>query len=105
MKLKIGHLEVKVILDSGHLDGELGKFNDVKSELHVGRDLSPREFVSTLLHEIMHATAYAYGLRSHLLKDKDSEEIICETLGNGLAQALCENRELIKLLKSKVENE
>lgn len=104
MKLKIGHLEVKVILDSKYLGDEIGKFDDRVAELHVAGDLGEREFVATLIHEILHAITYSYGLRATLLKEQDDEEHICEVFGNGLAQAFCENKSLINLLKEKITN-
>lgn len=102
MKIKIGHLEWRVVLNSEALDHDYGKCNDTKCEIHISGEQNDREFVSTLLHEMMHATFYAYGLRNKY--KEDDEEHICGTVANGLAQAFCENKKLIKLLKEKIDN-
>ena len=57
---------------------------------------------NTLLHEILHAIVYQYGLAEDI---KDKEEKIVNTLTNGLSAVFIDNPWLLDYLKDKVKKE
>tara|TARA_Y100001963_G_scaffold45434_1_gene64064 strand:- start:4840 stop:5208 length:369 start_codon:yes stop_codon:yes gene_type:complete len=67
-----------------------------------GSTLGSMHGANTLLHEILHAIVYQYGLAEDI---KDKEEKIVNTLTNGLSAVLIDNPWLLDYLKDKVKKE
>lgn len=92
--IKIGYQDIK-ISEADFLDGEQGLYSADRSEIRLKQGIEGREALNTMLHEVMHAIVYSYGMK-HSFKDGDHEEKIVNALGNGLTETLVRNQALAK---------
>lgn len=92
--IKIGYQDIRVC-EADFLDGEQGLYSADRSEIRLKQGIEGREALNTMLHEIMHAIVYSYGMK-HSFKDDEHEEKIVNALGNGLTEALMRNQTLAK---------
>jgi len=90
----IGYQDIEV-LETDFPENEQGVYLSDKPQIRIQQDLSPREYLNTVLHECLHAIFYVYGAKS-LVKDEEEEEKLVNVLGNGLAEVFSRNPELVK---------
>lgn len=57
----------------------LGITKYVKCEIVIRSDLSKELYRSTVVHELVHAYAFSYGV--HLIANEETEESICDFIG------------------------
>lgn len=101
--LRIGYQDVSVTETSFEEDTALtdsdGYYLSAKAAIAIKKTISPREKINTVLHECLHAIFHNYGMRE-VITDKDREEFIVNTLGNGLTQVLVSNPALLDWIKA-----
>ena len=77
-----------------------------KNTISITENLSDADYSCTLIHEILHAIVYYYGLtQSGQPLDSDAkEEIVVNNIANGLTAALKDNPFLLKELTQRLHN-
>lgn len=95
--IKIGYQDIK-ISEFDFIDGEQGCYRADESEIRVREGLSNRELLNTILHEVLHAIIYCYGLKDNFKNDGDEEKIV-NALGNGLTEVILRNPALVKFIE------
>lgn len=98
--IKIGYQDIKVS-EMDFVDESQGVYRADQSEIRIREGLEAREKLNTVLHEILHAIVYSYGLKNDF-KDDDEEEKVVNALGNGLTEAFIRNPELMEFIKNAV---
>lgn len=98
--IRLGYQDI-VVTEVDAIDNTQGSYNNESHEIKVKSGLGNREKLNTVLHEILHACVYCYGLKSEF-KDDDSEEKIVNALGNGLTETLVRNKELVEFIGKSV---
>lgn len=98
--IQLGYQDIKV-LEIESIDNTQGSYNNESHEIKIKSEMGSREKLNTLLHELLHACVYAYGLKSEF-EDDDAEEKIVNALGNGLTEVLVRNKELVEFIKQSV---
>jgi len=103
--LKIGYQDVRIILSTPEeeklLEDSQGFYDGKHSEIVIKDSVCMRERINTLLHEILHAAYYTYGMRE-ILDDKEKEEYACNNLGNALTQVFRDNPALLDWIKENI---
>lgn len=94
--IKLGYQDIKVS-EVDAIDNTQGSYNNESHEIKIKVGMDNRERLNTIIHEILHACIYVYGLKCEF-KDDDTEEKIVNALGNGLTEALVRNKELIQFV-------
>jgi len=97
--IKLGYQDIKV--SEADLDDAQGCYKAEQAEIRIKQGMEPREKLNTLLHEIIHACVYTYGLKDEF-KDHDHEEKVVNALGNGLTDVFVRNKELIEFVRKSV---
>lgn len=96
--IKIGYQHVK-IAPKAFNEEESGRYNDHDAEIFYHPERSERETVNTIIHESLHAICHNYGLRNCVFKEADREELVVNTIANGLTQVFLDNPELLDWIK------
>jgi hypothetical protein len=91
------------IVEKEHVHGaqEFGLFSVDASRIEIRSGQGPREEANTLIHEVLHAICYAYGLRLPF----EEEERIVNAVANGLCDFLARNPELVQYLTEGLKHE
>lgn len=71
-------------------EASYGQWRSLEQKILVDRDQNPLTTLSTVLHELLHAIRWAYGV-----EPKDSEERQVNVEANGLTQVLRDNPHLL----------
>lgn len=95
MKLKIGYQDVEVKFSDME---EYGCYHSDKGVIKIQEGTEGKEYLNTLIHEVLHAIYYTYGLKRLPDHTDEKEEHIVTTLGNALTQVITDNPELIDVL-------
>jgi hypothetical protein len=98
--IKLGYQDIKVS-EVPAIDDTQGSYNNEHHEIKIKADMGSREKLNTLLHELLHACVYSYGIKSEF-GDGEREEKVVNALGNGLTEALVRNKELVAFIKDSV---
>lgn len=94
-KVFLSYLALDIVeKEVSHGAQEYGLFSPEISRIEVRQGQGPREEANTLVHEVLHAICYAYGLRLSF----DEEERIVNAMANGLCDLLARNPDLIAYL-------
>jgi hypothetical protein len=97
MKLRIGHLDyvVRPYADGDpHYGSAYGLTRTVQQEILLDSVNTPERQLETLIHEILHGYADAFG---HVEREF-TEEQLCKFAGCALAAAFLNNRHLLPVL-------
>ena len=98
--IKLGYQDITVTeVDS--IDNTQGSYDNDSHEIKIKSGIGNREQLNTLLHEILHAIVYGYGLKCEF-KDDEHEEKVVNALGNGLTEVLVRNKELVAFIGKSV---
>lgn len=101
--LKIGYQDVTVTETTFEKDSTIsdstGYYLSEKARIAIKETMTTREKINTVLHECLHAIFYNYGMRE-VISDKDREEFIVNTIGNGLTQLLVANPALLEWIRA-----
>lgn len=98
--IKIGYQDIKVS-EVAAIDDTQGSYNNESHEIKIKSEMGSREKLNTLLHEMLHACVYAYGIKSEFL-DGDKEEKVVNALGNALTEVLLRNKDLVEFIRQSV---
>ena len=105
-KIRIGYQDVRVMITDSMTERALedsnGFYHSKRSEIVIAREQDTREIVNTVIHECLHAIFFTYGMRE-IVDDKEKEEYIVNTLGNGLTQIFLENPDFLEWVRSNLE--
>ena len=74
-----------------------GEYEHRKNQITIQQGLSPLDEANTLLHEILHGVAYINSLTQtgQPLDSENKEEVVINTITNGLAQVFRDNKWLL----------
>lgn len=98
--IKLGYQDITVI-EVPAIDNTQGSYDNDSHEIKIKSEIGGREKLNTLLHELLHACVYTYGLKNEF-DDDDAEEKVINALGNGLTEALVRNKELVEFIRQSV---
>lgn len=77
----------------------LGSFSALQNRIAITPDADRMKVLDTLLHEILHAAWWAYGVR-----DSDDEERTVATLSTALTQIFRDNPDLLRFIGESVRD-
>lgn len=93
--IKLGYQDIRITEDD--LVEAQGCYQSDPPRIRVKGGMEGRERLNTILHELIHAVLFVYGLKKDF-KDDDEEERLVNALGNGLTEALVRNKSLVQFL-------
>ena len=105
-KLKIGYQDIVIERETSTFQKQsdsYGEYDHRKNSISLQTGLSPLDEANTLLHEILHAVAYINSLTQsdQPLDTENKEEIVINSMTNGLAQVFRDNKWLLQYFKDK----
>mgnify|MGYP005824761553 FL=1 len=105
-KLKIGYQDIVIERDTTTFQKQsdsYGEYDHRKNTITIQNGLGPLDEANTLLHEILHAVAYINSLTQsdQPLDSENKEEIVINSMTNGLAQVFRDNKWLLQYFKDK----
>jgi len=98
--ISLGYQDI-TIYQIPSIDNTLGSYNNEVHQIKINIDSNNREKLNTLLHELIHACVYVYGVKREF-KDDDQEEKVVNALSNGLTEAFVRNKELVEFVRQSV---
>jgi len=107
--IKIGYQNITLIEQESTFQNSFdsyGEFDHRKNTITISKDLSDLDYSCTLIHEIIHAVCYYYGLTQNgqPLDTENKEEIVVNNISNGITAVLKENPNVLKDLLKKLHN-
>ena len=105
-KIKIGYQDIKIERETSTFQKQTdsyGEYDHRKHQITIQHGLSSLDEANTLLHEILHGVAYINSLTQsgEPLDSENKEEMVINTLTNGLAQVFRDNKWLLPYFKEK----
>ena len=105
-KLKIGYQDIVIDRETSTFQKQsdsYGEYDHRKNSITIQNGLGPLDEANTLLHEILHAVAYINSLTQsdQPLDSENKEEIVINSMTNGLAQVFRDNKWLLQYFKDK----
>jgi len=105
-KLKIGYQDIVIERETSTFQKQsdsYGEYDHRKNSITIQNGLGPLDEANTLLHEILHAVAYINSLTQsdQPLDSENKEEIVINSMTNGLAQVFRDNKWLLQYFKDK----
>ena len=105
-KVKIGYQDIKIERETSTFQKQTdsyGEYDHRKNSITIQNGLSSLDEANTLLHEILHGVAYINSLTQsgEPLDSENKEEMVINTLTNGLAQVFRDNKWLLPYFKEK----
>ena len=102
--LQLGHFKLKIVLaDSDIVNEEYqGAYLSRENKIILDKGLANgkgAQSINIILHELMHAIYYAYGLDQN-----SNEEQIVNAMSNGITELLS-NQMLLKFINKEIQNE
>ena len=104
--IKIGYQDITIERDTSTFQKQsdcYGEYEHRKNQITIQQGLSPLDEANTLLHEILHGVAYINSLTQtgQPLDSENKEEVVINTITNGLAQVLRDNKWLLPYFMKK----
>ena len=105
-KIKIGYQDINIELETSTFQKQTdcyGEYDHRKNSITIQNGLGPLDEANTLLHEILHGISYINSLTQsgQPLDKENSEEVVINTMTNGLAQVFRDNKWLLPYFKDK----
>ena len=105
-KLKIGYQDIVIERDTSTFQKQTdsyGEYDHRKNTITIQNGLPPLDEANTLLHEILHGIAYINSLTQsdQPLDTENKEEVVINSMTNGLAQVFRDNKWLLPYFKDK----
>ena len=105
-KIKIGYQDIVIERETSTFQKQsdsYGEYDHRKNSITIQNGLSPLDEANTLLHEILHGIAYINSLTQNdqPLDSENKEEVVINTMTNGLAQVFRDNKWLLPYFKDK----
>lgn len=102
LKVRVGYQDITVRVISPEQEGRLedneGFYQSSKAMICINDRQCVSEQFATLIHEMLHACFYVYGMRE-VIESKDDEEYVVNTLASAMIKMFQDNPFLIKGLK------
>ena len=104
--VKIGYQDITIERDTPTFQKQTdayGEYEHRKNQITIQSGLGPLDEANTLLHEILHGIAYINSLTQtgEPLDTENKEEMVVNTMTNGLAQVFRDNQWLLPYFKDK----
>ena len=104
--VKIGYQDITIERDTTTFQKQTdayGEYEHRKNQITIQSGLTPLDEANTLLHEILHGIAYINSLTQtgEPLDTENKEEMVVNTMTNGLAQVFRDNQWLLPSFKDK----
>jgi len=108
-KIKVGYQEISLGIQSTSFQSpndSYGEFDYRKNTINIVENLSDLDHCCTLLHEIIHAIVYYYGLTAtgQPLDSDNKEEITVNNISNGLTAVLKDNPLILDEITKRLNN-
>ena len=105
-KIKIGYQDIVIERETSTFQKQsdcYGEYDHRKNSITIQNGLGPLDEANTLLHEILHGISYINSLTQsgQPLDKENSEEVVINTMTNGLAQVFRDNKWLLPYFKDK----
>ena len=105
-KIKIGYQDITIERETSTFQKQsdsYGEYDHRKNTITIQNDLGPLDEANTLLHEILHGIAYINSLTQsdQPLDTENKEEVVINSMTNGLAQVFRDNKWLLPYFKDK----
>ena len=105
-KVKIVYQDINIERETSTFQKQtdcFGEYDHRKNSITIQNGLGPLDEANTLLHEILHGIAYINSLTQtgQPLDKENSEEVVINTMTNGLAQVFRDNKWLLPYFKDK----
>ena len=105
-KIKIGYQDINIERETSTFHKQTdcyGEYDHRKNSITIQNGLGPLDEANTLLHEILHGISYINSLTQsgQPLDKENSEEVVINTMTNGLAQVFRDNKWLLPYFKDK----
>jgi len=105
-KIKIGYQDIRIERETSTFQKQTdsyGEYDHRKNSITIQNGLGPLDEANTLLHEILHAVVYINSLTQggQPLDTENKEEVVINTITNGLAQVFRDNRWILPYFKEK----
>ena len=83
-----------------------GEYDCRSNKITVANDIEDKDLINTLMHELLHASAWYGGLKDDgaPLEDDNKEEHVINVLANQLCQILRDNPKLMTIIKKGINN-
>ena len=96
-KIKIGYQDIVIERETSTFQKQTdcyGEYDHRKNSITIQNGLGPLDEANTLLHEILHGISYINSLTQsgQPLDKENSEEVVINTITNGLAQVFRDNK-------------
>jgi hypothetical protein len=108
-KIKVGYSDVKIQYvgkkeDSKWCKDHHGEFVPETSVIKLAKEQRPSEELNTLIHEILHAITYIYGLNNDAgpLKKSQVEEQVVAVMANGIQQIIRDNPSFLAYVNKQI---
>ena len=98
--IKIGYQDITIERETSTFQKQsdcYGEYEHRKNQITIQKGLSPLDEANTLLHEILHGVSYINSLTQtgQPLDSENKEEVVINTITNGLAQVFRDNKWLL----------
>ena len=105
-KIKVGYQDINIERETSTFQKQTdcyGEYEHRKNQITIQNGLGPLDEANTLLHEILHAVVYINSLTQtgQPLDSENKEEVVINTITNGLAQVFRDNKWLLPYFKEK----
>lgn len=90
--IRLGYQDIKITVKD--YEEAQGSYSSDRHEISLNVALEGSEVLNTIVHEILHAGIYIYGIREEF-KDSDHEEKVVNALGNAFTEVLVRNPKLV----------
>ena len=105
-KIKVCYQDIKTERETSTFQKQTdsyGEYDHRKNSITIQNGLTPLDEANTLLHEILHGIAYINSLTQsgQPLDTENKEEVVINTITNGLAQVFRDNKWILPYFKEK----
>ena len=105
-RIKIGYQDVTIERETSTFQKQTdsyGEYDHRKNSITIQNGLPPLDEANTLLHEILHGIAYINSLTQtgQPLDTENKEEVVINTITNGLAQVFRDNKWILPYFREK----
>ena len=105
-KIKVGQKDIVIERETSTFQKQTdcyGEYEHRKNQITIQNGLGPLDEANTLLHEILHAVVYINSLTQtgQPLDTENKEEVVINTITNGLAQVFRDNKWILPYFKEK----
>ena len=108
-KVKVGYKDITINLVRSDFSKQTdcyGEYQHRANKIEIQQDLTPDDFANTLLHEVLHAVVYEHSLTvdGNVLSTDSNEEIVVNSITNGLMTVFKDNPWFLKFLQDKIND-